>query len=625
MKKIFTILAALLVCATSFAIYLDAPTYTVVGQDLNIKGTSDDAKVVDVTLYGWMEIGFDTKGAYGVSSLRGTINGVNVENTKEAVSIYQDGFVAYLSAQLEDADGNEYQLEAGLLNLTSDVVKPGDTIHVVANDLTITPQYGNLRLRATEVGTGKKIDLQLVEGEKMGFGSYGYPNNDTTAFANVENARYDGYNVMLELNKTYNKADYYQEGDVKIFEGVFDDQESKDVYFLYLSTPVEIHFDSFKEEPLFTPADTTVSRRTGETIITPANWLVLLEHDTYRFSFNYYSEHLTGTYSWEEGDFLEDFTWGYDKQVVPYAEKINFKSCVLTITESKPTATVTRYTLDATIVATNDVRYLVHATHDVLTATEVVEAEILDAQINPTDYGFVLVAKDEALELDINLSIRWAYGMTGYFGNYHVDSVNTAITHKGQTFIPSELEMEVIYDTLSSGKMGYVIPAMQFMSPDVVAYNLKIEAPIVATDTVDITCYNLLWDSSQATEETIMFEASNGAYAISGVYRAAKISVGTYQGENVTIYLTEIASDKTIEMYETTLTVGGNALKGYTVEIEALGKDHKAYQLHLSKQDNPTALHEVQQPENANKVIKNGQLIIIKNGIPYNAQGAIMR
>lgn len=106
MKKIFTILAALLVCATSFAIYLDAPTYTVVGQDLNIKGTSDDAEVVDVTLYGWMEIGFDTKGAYGVSSLRGTINGVNVENTKETVSIYQDGFVAYLSAQLEDADGN---------------------------------------------------------------------------------------------------------------------------------------------------------------------------------------------------------------------------------------------------------------------------------------------------------------------------------------------------------------------------------------------------------------------------------------------------------------------------------------------------------------------------------------
>ncbi|MBQ9143882.1 MAG: hypothetical protein IJX60_02925 [Paludibacteraceae bacterium] len=400
-------------------------------------------------------------------------------------------------------------------------------------------------------------------------------------------------------------------------------------FFLALATygqeVIEVNFDAFDGDPIYTPADTTVSRRTGETIITPANWLVKLEHDTYRFSFNFYGDNLVGVYSLQESDFLEDYTYGYDKQVKPYAERINFKTCVLTITESKPSATLTRYTLEATIVSTDDVDYLVKATHDVLTATEVVEAEILDAQINPTDYGFVLVAKDEALELDINLSIRWAYGMTGYFGNYHVDSVNTAITHKGQTFIPSELEMEVIYDTLSSGKMGYVIPAMQFMSPDVVAYNLKIEAPIVATDTVDITCYNLLWDSSQAKEETIMLNASNGEYSIDGLFRAAKVSAATYQGENVTIYLTETATEKTIEMYETTLTIAGNVLKGYTAEIVALGKNHKAYHIHLSKQDNPTALHEVQQPENASKVIKNGQLIIIKNGIPYNAQGAIMR
>jgi hypothetical protein len=39
---------------------------------------------------------------------------------------------------------------------------------------------------------------------------------------------------------------------------------------------IEITFNSFDEDPLYTPADTTVSRRTGETIITPANWLVKL-------------------------------------------------------------------------------------------------------------------------------------------------------------------------------------------------------------------------------------------------------------------------------------------------------------------------------------------------------------
>lgn len=376
---------------------------------------------------------------------------------------------------------------------------------------------------------------------------------------------------------------------------------------------IEITFDEFQEDPLYNDSW--------------EDWIINLNNGSYRFTFDFYgkADSFVGTYSTEDGSLDANFSNGYDLQVKPYAKQIKFKTCVLTITETRPSATITRYLLEANIVSTDDVDYLVKATHDVLTATEVVETEILDAQINPTDYGFVLVAKDEALELDINLSIRWAYGMTGYFGNYHVDSVNTAITHKGQTFIPSELEMEVIYDTLSSGKMGYAIPSMQFMSPDVVAYNLKIEAPIVATDTVDITCYNLLWDSSQAKEETIMFNASNGEYSIDGLFRAAKVSAATYQGENVTIYLTETATEKSIEMYETTLTIAGNVLKGYTAEIVALGKNHKAYHIHLSKQDNPTALHEVQQPENASKVIKNGQLIIIKNGIPYNAQGAIMR
>lgn len=612
MKKIFTILAALLVCTTSFAIYLDAPTYSIEGQDLKISGTADGGEVVAVTLYGWMEIGFDTKGAYGVSSLRGTINGVSVENTKEPVSIYQDGLVSYLNAQLEDADGNEYQLEAGLLNLTSDVVKAGDTIRVVANDMTITPQFGNLRLRATEVGTGKKIDLQLVEGETTGFGSYGYPNNDTTAFANVENARYDGFNVMLELNKEYNKADYYQEGGMRIFEGVFDDQESSDVYFLYLSTPVEINFTSFVEEPLYNDSW--------------KDWIINLNNGSYRFSFDFYGEadSFVGTYSTEDGSLDATFSYGYDLQVKPYAERINFQSCVLTITESKPSATLTRYTLEATIVSTNDVRYSVHATHDVLTATEVIEAEMLDAQINPTDYGFVLVAKDEALQLDINLSIRAAFGIAGYFKNYHVDSVNTAITHKGQTFIPSELEMEVVYGELSSGKQGYIIPAMRFMSPDVVAYNLKLEAPIVPTDTVDITCTNLVWDSSQAQEENMMFEASNATYTIAGLYRDTQLKAGTYEGEDASISLTEIATDKTIEMYNTTLTIAGNALKGYTAEVVALGKDHKVYRLHLSKQTVSTALHNVQTTVKASKTIVNGQLVIIKNGVRYNAQGALL-
>lgn len=87
---------------------------------------------------------------------------------------------------------------------------------------------------------------------------------------------------------------------------------------------IEVHFDNFDEDPVYTPADTTVSRRTGHTIITPANWLVKLEHDTYRFSFNFYGEDLAGTYSLSEGNFLEDYTFGMTSKCSHTLRKLIF-------------------------------------------------------------------------------------------------------------------------------------------------------------------------------------------------------------------------------------------------------------------------------------------------------------
>ena len=390
---------------------------------------------------------------------------------------------------------------------------------------------------------------------------------------------------------------------------------------------IEITFDSFDEDPLYTPADTTISRRTGETIITPANWLVKLEHDTYRFSFNFYGEDLVGTYSFTEGDFLEDYTYGYDKQTTPYATGIDFESCELTITETRPSATITRYHLEANIVDTNDKHYLVKATHDILTATEVVKAEILDAQITPTEYGFVLTAKDTDEDLDIQLAIEWNFGITGSFTSKLVNEELTAITHNGATFDPQELEMTITFaENLSTGKPGYIIPSLQFLSPDVVAYNLHLEAPIIATDTVEVTCFNLAWDESQKSESAIMFEASNGTYAVFGMLSAESIKAGEYIGEKASLELTEIATGASITPLTSTLTVAGNKLKGFTVAAEVLGHDHKVYNLDLSLQnETPSNVDNVEVKKEIQKMIVNGQLIIMKDGAKYNSMGQMIK
>lgn len=390
---------------------------------------------------------------------------------------------------------------------------------------------------------------------------------------------------------------------------------------------IEITFDSFDGDPLYTPADTTISRRTGETIITPANWLVKLEHDTYRFSFNFYGEDLVGTYSFTEGDFLEDYTYGYDKQTTPYATGIDFESCELTITETRPSATITRYVLKADIISTDNVHYLVHATHDILTATETITAEILDAQITPTDYGFILTAVDNEKNLDIQLAITWSFGIEGYFSSKVVDTENTVITHNGESFDPQELTMEIVFvEELTNGKPGYRIPTLQFLSPDVVAYDLSIEAPIVVTETVEITCTNLAWDESQKAESSIMFEASNETYSIFGMLSATAIEKGTYNSEKASVELTNIATSESIGALLTTVVVDGNRLKGFTAEVEVLGSDSKLYLIHLSTvEDIPSDLEDVEVLDTPNKIIINGQMIIIKDGVKFNTMGQMIK
>ena len=385
---------------------------------------------------------------------------------------------------------------------------------------------------------------------------------------------------------------------------------------------IEITFDSFYNDPVYTPEETYTGRN-GNTITIGGDWLISMKNDEAQFTFDFFGgtpDAFTGSYTTDNID--TDFSYGYYK-----GGRINYATCDLTITETRPSATITRYHLEANIVDTNDKHYLVKATHDILTATEVVEAEILDAQITPTEYGFVLTAKDTDEDLDIQLAIEWNFGITGSFTSKLVNQELTAITHNGATFDPQELEMTITFaENLSTGKPGYIIPSLQFLSPDVVAYNLHLEAPIIATDTVEVTCFNLAWDESQKSESAIMFEASNGTYAVFGMLSAESIKAGEYIGEKATLELTEIATGASITPLTSTLTVAGNKLKGFTVAAEVLGNDHKIYHLDLSLQnETPSNVDNVEVKKEIQKMIVNGQLIIMKDGAKYNSMGQMIK
>ena len=382
---------------------------------------------------------------------------------------------------------------------------------------------------------------------------------------------------------------------------------------------IEVTFDKFYDDPSYTPEE-TITGRNGNTVTVGGDWLISLKNDNAQFIFDYFGgtpDSFTGSYTIENID--TGFSYGYYQ-----GTRVNYATCDLTITETHPSANLTRYVLEADIVSKDGLHYLVHATHDILTATETITAEILDAQITPTDYGFMLTAKNDEQDLDIQLAIQWSFGVEGYFSSKVVDTVNTNITHKGNSFDPLELEMEVVFaEKLTSGYPGYSIPSLRFLSPDVLEYDLKIEAPIVVTDTVDITCTNLAWDESQKAESAIMFEASNETYSIFGMLSASSIKVGTYDSETATVELTNTITEKSVTALITTVVIAGNPLKkDFTVEVDLLGDDNKCYLIHLSKSSTTTAIDNITSGENTTiKTIENGQLIIIRNGEMFSAQG----
>ena len=200
---------------------------------------------------------------------------------------------------------------------------------------------------------------------------------------------------------------------------------------------------------------------------------------------------------------------------------------------------------------------------------------------------------------------------------------NPVITHNGNSFDPLELEMEVVFSKkLTSGYPGYSIQSLHFLSPDVLEYNLKIEAPILVTDTVDITCTNLTWDESQKAESAIMFEASDETYSVFGMLSASSIKVGTYDSEKATVELTNTTTGKSVTALITTVVIAGNPLKKeFTVEVELLGDDSNMYLLHLSKSETITGFENLEVQTQVQKLLNNGQLIIIRGDEMFNAQG----
>ena len=289
----------------------------------------------------------------------------------------------------------------------------------------------------------------------------------------------------------------------------------------------EVYFTSFYEDPYFTPADTVIGRN-NQTVITPAEWYFVLRNERYQFNFdiinNAKPETLAGTYT--EKDLEEWFSWCMFPEA--NGDTHYYKTCELTITEEKLSASTVNYIVDAVVLATCGIGgpeygyFKIHAEHQVTKAIANYDVAILNCVVTEEEDRIRIAGQDDTIAVDLTFFTE--LGVEGYYSHKIMDTENSHIVHRGVTHEIAELEGVIAAVETMNGGMAYLF-MFEAMTTDAVFYNVAMEAPIVPVDTIDISCYNMVInDDFGMSHSSIEISASNSAYDVYAGYQDTKVT-----------------------------------------------------------------------------------------------------
>ena len=346
----------------------------------------------------------------------------------------------------------------------------------------------------------------------------------------------------------------------------------------------EVIFRSFHDDPIYYDVE-IFTNRYGELDTTGGDWYITLHNDRYQFIFDIYGaspETPAGTYT--EKDLDEWFSWCMFPEA--NGKTHYYKTCQLTIKEEKLDDIRIKFTLDAVMLVTKGIGgeeygyFKVYAEHTIIRPIAKYDVAILNCSVTPEEDRVRIAGQNDTM--DVDLTFFTETGVIGYYSHKIMDTENAKLVHRGVSYEIMELEGVITSAQNNAGGVSYVF-MFEALTTDAMFYNVAMEAPIVPTDTVEFTCNNMLIDDSYGiSDATILITASNANYEIMAGYNANQITTpATYSGEQAYMYLTDRKTGKEITSMICTIEVSGNALKGYQVEIEMLGTDHKYYVMHL--------------------------------------------
>ena len=334
----------------------------------------------------------------------------------------------------------------------------------------------------------------------------------------------------------------------------------------------EVYFTSFYDDPYF---------------YEPCEWYFTLRNDRYQFNFdlirNTNPNSMAGTYT--EKDMDEWFSWCMFPEA--NGDTHYYKTCTLTIQEEKVSENLIKYTLDALILATCGIGgeeygyFKVHAEHKIIKATNKLDVALYNCSITPEEDRWSINGKDNEIEVDLTFFTET--GIDGYYSHKLMDDENSKIVHNGKEKGIMDLE-GVIYGAENIyGGLTYIFMFEAFTT-DTCFYNVAMEAPVVAQDTIEITSTSaIINDAYGMTDQTILVDASTAEYEINAAYNATSITTpAEYPTGTSYVYLTDLKTGQQIESIICNLKITGNKLQGFQVEIRMLGTDYKYYIMHLS-------------------------------------------
>ena len=337
----------------------------------------------------------------------------------------------------------------------------------------------------------------------------------------------------------------------------------------------EVYFTSFyeKDHPYF---------------IEPDNWFFTLRNERYQFNFSIIKktnpQTMAGTYT--EKDLEEWFSWCMFPEA--NGDTHYYKTCKLTIQEEKVSANLTKYIVDAVVLATCGIGgpkygyFKIHAEHQIITPTSKLDVALYYCSIEPEEDRFRIAGKDTTEGVEVDLTFFTETGVEGFYSHNLLDDENSKIVHNGQEKGIMELEGVINGAENIYGGLTYLF-MFEALTNDTCFYNVAMEAPVQAKDTIEIKCNNMtINDAFGISHSTIEISAANEQYDVYAGYIDTKVTTPKeYKDGTSHVFLTDLKTDQEIESIICNLKITGNKLQGYKVEIKMLGTDYKLYNIHL--------------------------------------------